>query len=235
MKINLDSLQKKQSKLAIQVITSGKSLYKIAENDLMLALDIQYKNEVAYVAGNLFEYPDKEIRSFVGRFDINFPYIPRFFSFREGPPLLAFYKHFIKTTSYQPKLLIIDGHGLAHPVKLGVASWLGVQANISTLGCAKNTLLEYQGDLREAKGSTLEIHNKSELVGYVLRRQEKINPVFVSAGHLIDLNTSKEVTLNLGGNYKIPDSLRIADQIARKYAENNLDNSLNVLDFGNLN
>lgn len=235
MQIDLLTLEKQQKQLAKQVIVQGNKLYQVQKSDLMLAFDIQYKNEIAYIAGHLFEYPDKEIKNFVGTFAIEMPYIPRFFCFREGPPLLALYQEIINSTHFKPKVLIIDGHGLAHPQKLGVASWLGLKTNIVSIGCAKSTLLPYQGNLLEEKGSVLRLKIAEETLGYVLRRKTGINPIFVSAGHLIDLEMSKEIILNLGGDYKIPDCLRIADHLARKYANNDLESETNIINFTSLN
>ncbi len=200
-------------------IPDGKEGYCPVKGDKILALDIQYTEDFAHIGGDFFEWQGKSIGTFAGVVRASVPYIPSYFCFREGPPLLSFIEYLQKQLSIVPQLIIIDGHGIAHPRKLGVACWIGIATKIPTLGCAKDTLVHYQGELGEAKGSRVPVLVDSNLVGYVLRTQDGIKPLFVSPGHLVSLETSVEIVLSLPGEYRIPDPLRNADQAARHHAK----------------
>ncbi|MGB1217271.1 MAG: endonuclease V, partial [Saprospiraceae bacterium] len=123
---------------------------------------------------------------------------------------------------------IIDGHGTAHPRKLGVASWVGIKTKIPSIGIAKDTLLkfDYKSNLAEAENSSLPVHLDGETVGYALRTQESIKAVFVSAGHLISQNQALDVVKRIKGEYRIPEPIRRADQKARLAAKAEIELSL---------
>jgi deoxyribonuclease V len=218
----IQKLQRLQAKWAKQIqIPKESQLTYFLENPI-LALDIQYEDEKAYLGGSL-ALPNGTQIDFTAESQTGISYIPGLFCFREGPPLQAFIKKTQdSTTCSKPKLLIIDGHGQAHPEKLGVATWLGIRLNTPTIGCAKKSLLWYKGDLGEERGSTLPVFNQDEKVGEVLRTQDGINPLFVSIGNLISLEDARKVILNLSGNYRLPDLLRRADQLARAAARQDL-------------
>ncbi len=108
---------------------------------------------------------------------ISFPYIPGLFSFREVPPLLRAFEKL----ENKPDVIICDGHGVAHPKGIGMASHLGVELKIPTVGCAKKRLIGAydKSELSIAKGSELPLRWCSEKVGVALRTQENINPYLV--------------------------------------------------------
>jgi deoxyribonuclease V len=112
----------------------------------------------------------------------------------------------------------MDGHGLAHPRRFGLACWVGVKTGVPAIGCAKRTLLQYSGEVERTRGNYLLIEDKDEILGAVLRTQDGVKPVFVSPGHKISLQTAIQVVLRLAPRYRIPDPLRVADQSARACA-----------------
>ncbi|NUM35320.1 MAG: endonuclease V [Candidatus Brocadiae bacterium] len=187
--------------------------------DKILALDIQYVGDFAHIGGDLWEWQGGHIDTFAAAVKSSFPYVPGYFCFREGPPLLSFYEKLRDQYQIFPDLIIIDGHGTAHPRKLGVACWMGIATKVPTIGCAKDTLVHYEGALEEKKAARLPVFVDKDLVGYVLRTQDGIKPLFVSPGHLVSLETSALVILGLPGEYRIPDILRNADQAARHHAK----------------
>lgn len=142
-----------------------------------------------------------------------------FFCFCEGPPFLKVVNLVQQYFNLKPDMLITDGHGIAHPRRFGVACWLGVQMNLPTIGCAKQTLLDYNGVLGKKRGSWLAVWLESEMVGKVLRTQDGVKPIFVSAGHRISLTTAAEVIFNLAPRYRLCEPLRRADQAARAFAK----------------
>lgn len=185
---------------------------------MICTLDIQYEGEMAYIAADIHSYGYGEL----GRYGLILPveqdYVPGFFAFREGPLLLQMIRQLIEVEGLHPRLLIIDGHGVAHPRKIGLASWVGVQADISTIGIGKDSLLKFSGELAEEAGSTLPIYWQDELRGYALRTVTGIKPVFVSAGHRISQKEALSIVQSLAGKYRIIDPIRRADMAARKMA-----------------
>jgi lipoprotein-releasing system ATP-binding protein len=218
---HLERLEAQQDALAKKVVIEADgSGYIPTQEDLIFSLDIQYVGEEAYVAIDVQKANGELLGTYVSKEATGMEYVPRYFAFREGPPLLSALKKLEAAHGLKAKLLIVDGHGIAHPRRLGVASWLGVQMDTPTIGMAKKTLLQYTGDAKQERGSQLPIMEEGETLGCVLRTQTDIQPVFVSIGHKISLTTAVQVLLELSEEgYRIPEPLRRADQAARAYAK----------------
>ena len=142
--------------------------------------------------------------------DVSVPYVPGFLAFREIPLLL---KTFRKLKS-KPDIVIVDGHGIAHPRRLGIAAHFGVVAGIPTIGCAKKPLYGEFELPCERKGcfSPIKAPDTKETLGYALRTRNGVKPVYVSPGNLIDLNGTLELMLKLSerSKYRIPEPTRLA-------------------------
>jgi deoxyribonuclease V len=135
-----------------------------------------------------------------------FPYIPGLLSFRESPALLEAWEKL----EVQPDLVVIDGQGYAHPRRFGIASHFGVLIDLPTVGCAK-TVLVGKYETPDAKaGSYSPLIDREELIGAALRTQDGVNPVFVSVGHRINLESAIEVVLRCTTDYRIPEPTRQA-------------------------
>jgi deoxyribonuclease V len=218
--MDLTYLADLQTKWATQVVIPPDNAgYVPQPNDMIFSLDIQYVGDTAFVGLDIQRYSGKLIGTYVGQTYVEVAYFPQFFCFREGPPLLKMVNFVQQHFNQLPNVLITDGHGIAHPRRFGVACWLGVQTNQPVIGCAKQTLLGYQGDLDKARGSWLPVLLDNEMVGKALRTQEDIKPIFVSAGHKINLHTATEMVLKLASKYRLCEPLRRADQAARAYAK----------------
>lgn len=140
-----------------------------------------------------------------------FPYIPGLFSFRELPPLI---KAFAKL-QHTPDLVVCDGQGYAHPRRFGLACHLGVIFDIPTIGCGKTRLLgEYQNPAA-TRGAIAPLVDHDEVIGNVLRTQTDINPIYVSIGHRVSLETACKWVLQLAPEYRLPETTRQADQAVR--------------------
>jgi len=116
-------------------------------------------------------------------------------------------------------LLIVDGHGTAHPRRLGVASWLGIRMEVPSIGVAKDPLLRKAYAVGSEKGDRLPIYDKEELIGHVLRTREEVKPVYVSSGHRVNQNTAVETIFALTGDFRIIEPIRRADQVARRFSK----------------
>lgn len=185
-------------------------------NDLILTLDIQYEGDTAYIAGDVQRCNGNSEGIFLKQDVVTEAYVPQFFAFREGPLLQRFVETWMIHTGLKPDVVLIDGHGTAHPRQFGVACWLGVMMDLSTVGCAKDTLVRYEGTLAEEKDSILPILNaNNDIIGHLLRTQNGVKPNFVSSGHRVHQMSAIELVKSIGGKYRIPESLRRADIAAR--------------------
>lgn len=201
------------------IIPPDNTGYTPHSEDLIFGLDIQYRNQTAFVGLDIQCYSGERIATYVGQMSVDIEYVPQFFCFREGPPLLETINWVQQHFNLAPKVLITDGHGIAHPRRFGVACWLGIQTQLPVIGCAKQTLLDYQGVLDDERGSLLSVWLNNEPVGNVLRTQNGVKPVFVSPGHQINLTTATNMILHLSPKYRLCEPLRRADQAARAYAK----------------
>lgn len=139
-----------------------------------------------------------------------FPYLPGLLAFREAPVLLAA----LEQLRSAPDLLVCDGHGLAHPRRCGVACHLGVLTSLPTIGCAKTRFIGEHDEPGSQRGDRTPLVDVGELVGYVLRTQDRVKPVYVSPGHGIGFDQSCAVVLDLCSKFRLPDPLRHADHLS---------------------
>ncbi|MDU8422036.1 endonuclease V, partial [Pseudomonas syringae] len=87
--------------------------------------------EVTRAAVAVLRYPTLELVEYqIARIPTVMPYIPGFLSFRELPALLQAWQQL----SLQPDLVFVDGQGIAHPRRLGVASHFGLMIDVPTIG-----------------------------------------------------------------------------------------------------
>lgn len=125
----------------------------------------------------VLSYPALEMVESVWHYgSVPLPYIPEFLAFREAPNLVEAYGKL----QHEPDLIMVDGHGIAHPRRLGIASQLGVLLNIPTIGVAKKVLTGTYQEPEKTKGSITPLLHKGENLGNVIRTKDNVKPVFVS-------------------------------------------------------
>jgi len=117
----------------------------------------------------------------------------------------------------KPDVVVLDGNGILHPRRMGVASHFGILANQATIGCAKSILYGENHVPDKIRLSHAEIRSHRELLGFALRTKFNCKPVYVSAGHLITQHQSLEIMKKCCGNYRIPEPTRIAHEIVNKF------------------
>ncbi|MCB0641298.1 MAG: endonuclease V [Phaeodactylibacter sp.] len=191
--------------------------YRPVAGDCFVALDIQYAGEEGFVAMAVGHWAQPGTAVFVSRQQVDQPYIPGYFSFREGPLLQRALEQLGAEKQIHPQLLIVDGHGTAHPRKMGIACWLGLQLDTPAIGVAKEPLMKQPYTLAEEKGSTHPVLLDEEIVGCVLRTRTGVKPVFVSSGHRVAQQEAVRIALALTGPYRIIEPIRQADQAARAF------------------
>jgi deoxyribonuclease V len=132
--------------------------------------------------------------------------VPGLLSFRESPSVLEAWAR-LKT---EPDAVMFDGQGLAHPRRVGIASHVGLLIERPTLGCAKSVLVGKYEEPGAERGSWTPLVDKGETVGAALRTKDRVQPIFVSPGHLIDLEAAVALTLRCHGGYRQPEPTRRA-------------------------
>ncbi|MGQ4877707.1 deoxyribonuclease V [Billgrantia sp. LNSP4103-1] len=152
------------------------------------------------------------VEQVVHREPTRMPYIPGLLSFREIPAALA---AFAKLET-RPELVMVDGQGIAHPRRLGVASHLGLWLDLPTIGVAKSILCGRHEAVPEARGAWMPLMHRGETVGAALRSREKVKPIFISLGHRISLDTSLDWVIRCLGRTKLPEPTRLADRLASR-------------------
>lgn len=140
---------------------------------------------------------------------LRMPYIPGLLSFRELPPLLEAWDRL----SVKPDVLIFDGHGSAHPRRFGLACHGGLALGVPTIGCAKSLLVGEHGRLGRRRGATADLVHKGEVIGKALRTRTGVRPVYVSAGHLMDVETAAALVLRATAGFREPETTRFAHRL----------------------
>jgi deoxyribonuclease V len=159
----------------------------------------------------VYEFPSLElVETRTAVTDLTFPYIPGLLSFREIPSLAAC----LKKVLLDVDVVICDGHGIAHPRGLGLASHLGVLLRRPTIGCAKSLLVGEYKQPGPKRGSYSPLSYRGKRVGSVLRTRDGIKPVFVSPGHLTDQHGCRRLVLACAARYRLPEPTRHADRLA---------------------
>ena len=133
-------------------------------------------------------------------------YVSGLLSFREAPAILAVWEKL----RCQPDAVMMDGQGIAHPRRIGIASHFGLFVNVPTFGCAKSVLVGRYEEPGVNRGSSSPMLDRGEVVGTALRTKDKVNPVYISPGHLIDLPGAVDLALRCDGGYRIPEPTRRA-------------------------
>lgn len=145
--------------------------------------------------------------------EVLFPYVPGYLAFREVPALMPAWEQL----PLKPDLLVVDGHGIAHPRRLGIAAHFGVLAKTPAVGCAKKVLCGKYEEPSSEKGSNTPLIFKNEIVGAALRTKNAVKPVFVSPGYGIDVPGTVEIISQCVGRYRIPEPTRLAHNIVNRF------------------
>lgn len=179
-------------------------------------IDISIRAERAIAAIVVLDYPSLEVVEVVTEEQaVPFPYVPGYLSFRECPSILAAWEKLRIT----PDLLLVDGQGIAHPRRFGLASHLGVLLDTPAIGCAKTRFIGTHDEPADEAGSYTDLWDHhtdgtDELIGAVLRTRDSVKPLYISVGHKIALPSALDWVLQCGGGYRLPEPTRLAHQAA---------------------
>jgi deoxyribonuclease V len=168
--------------------------------------------EVAFAGVIVYRFPNlEEVERRMARRKLRFPYVPGLLSFRECPILLAAFAR-LRT---EPDLVLIDGHGRAHPRRFGIACHIGILFDKPTIGCAKSRLVGEHQDPDRRAGSTSPLMLEGERLGVVLRTRDNVRPIYVTTGHRVSLDTAVGLVKHCLDGFRIPKPTREADHYVR--------------------
>ena len=213
MRVNTRKLKKEQYKLAERIeLKDGFSRIKYIG-----ACDHFTYNNKLYAAIIVVEYKTMKVVDKVNVVsDVKMPFIPGFQGYREGPALVeAFSK-----LNIRPDILLVDGHGIAHPRKIGVSSHVGLLLDIPTIGVGKKLIV---GDVREGK-----IWYDKEIRGFEVITKEHAHPIYISPGHKITLGSTLKIIKECIQGHKLPEPLQIChkylNRVKKSIVKKNKDN-----------
>lgn len=178
---------------------------------------INEENEQAHAAVVLLTYPELVVvERHIYEEPLRMPYIPGLLSFREAPCVLGAFSKLRQ----RPDLVMVDGQGIAHPRRMGIAAHLGLWLELPTIGCAKSILVGTYNktQLGEEAGSHVPLVYKKDVIGAVVRTRTRVNPMIISPGHKISLETSITYVLACSKGYRLPEPTRLADKLSKDNA-----------------
>ncbi|WP_303723000.1 deoxyribonuclease V [Malonomonas rubra] len=168
----------------------------------------RFRSRLFHAAVVLLSYPDfRPLETVTASLEVDFPYIPGLLSFRELPVVLLA----LEKLQQLPDLLLVDGQGIAHPRRLGLAAHLGLWLDLPTIGCAKTRLYGEHFTVGENKGDFSRLFDKKgNPIGTVLRSRNGVKPLYISPGHLISVERATALALSCCGRYRLPEPIRAA-------------------------
>jgi deoxyribonuclease V len=198
-----------QKQLSQQVVTKD----DFGELKIVAGVDVGFEQggDVTRAAVALLSFPDLQpLEQAIARRPTSFPYIPGFLSFREIPAVLDA----LELLQTQPDMLLCDGHGIAHPRRLGIASHLGVLLSMPTIGVGKSILVGRHEELAQERGQWQPLIHKKEVIGAALRTRAGYKPLYISPGHRVSLETTIQIVMQCTPKYRLPETTRRAHNLA---------------------
>lgn len=198
-----------QQQLAGHILSEG----ELRHIRLVAGIDVSVRktDTVGRGAVVILNYPELELVEVqTAEQNIDFPYIPGLLSFREVPVILSACEKLTNT----PDLIFVDGQGVAHPRRMGLASHLGLIINKPTIGCAKSRLCGHHEPVGTDRGDSVKLIDGEDTIGVVLRTRTNVKPLYISIGHKISLETATRWVLDCGRGYRLPEPTRLAHQAA---------------------
>ena len=200
-----------QRRLAAEVIREGEVIVPHAVGGVDVSVGIDRESARAVVVN--LSYPGLELLQVgVAEGKLDFPYIPGLLSFREAKLILRAWEQL----RVAPDILYVDGHGIAHPRRLGIASHLGLWLDIPTVGCAKSRLCGDYDEPNPTPGATEGLYDRGEQVGVVLRTKRHCRPLFISVGHRLCLENAVAWVQRCRRGYRLPEPTRLAHLASKR-------------------
>lgn len=201
---------------AIQESLRGKLCLTPPEEppETVLGVDVGYNLATGMSRASLVHltFATLEVRqTVVAEVPTTFPYVPGLLSFREIPAILEA----LRQLHEAPSLLMVDGHGIAHPRRMGIAAHLGALLDMPSIGVAKKRLCGEYAEPDVQKGAATPLFYRGEQVGVVLRSRDRVKPLFISPGHRMDVASAEKLVRHCVLRHRLPEPTRLADKFSK--------------------
>ena len=201
---NLEASRKTQRDIASKVIV--KDNFK-SPPSIVAGVDLAFLEEDGIAACAAMDFPPRqlvEVKQTVTH--LTFPYVSTFLAFREGPAMFEA----ISSMCSKIDVLLVNGQGIAHPLRCGLASHLGVVSGRPTIGVASSRLIGEYDSEPQYEGEAVLLKDRGDTVGWVLKPQLSSRLIFVSPGHLVGLESSLRIVKDCILRHRLPEPLRMA-------------------------
>lgn len=198
-----------QQQLRSEVVTQD----QLREVRRVAGVDVGFEDdgETTRAAVAVLSFPDLQlVEQAIARRPTQFPYIPGLLSFREVPAVLDA----LEKLRQSPDILLCDGMGTAHPRRFGIACHIGILVDLPSIGVGKSRLVGHHAPVPDEKGAWVPLIDKGETIGAVLRTRVKTNPLYISPGHRVSLETAIATVLRCTTKYRLPETTRCAHKLA---------------------
>ncbi|MGB8644087.1 MAG: deoxyribonuclease V [Anaerolineae bacterium] len=198
-----------QRDLAVQVVEQN----EFGPIHYVAGVDVGFEEDktLSRAAAVVLSFPDlAPVESGVARRPVTFPYIPGLLAYREIPVVLDA----LAQLTTEPDVIIVDGHGRAHPRRFGIACQLGVLLDRASIGCGKSILVGQAQEPENRIGAWTPLVDKGAVIGAAVRTKLNVKPVYVSIGNKIDLPTAVDIVLRCTTRYRVPETTRYAHNVA---------------------
>uniref|UniRef100_A0A7J2TKZ2 Endonuclease V n=1 Tax=Archaeoglobus fulgidus TaxID=2234 RepID=A0A7J2TKZ2_ARCFL len=180
--MNLEELKREQLKIAEKVDLTDR--YSFEDIRFVIGVDQTFIGNEIISCAVKFDFPSlRELKRNFSIDEVNFPYIPTFLMFREGEPAIRAVKELVEDRT----VILVDGSGIAHPRKCGLATYIAIKTDTPTIGVTKRRLF---GEI-VGKGEIREIRGFGELIGFCLK--VKNGEIYISPGSYISPRTALEI------------------------------------------
>ncbi|WP_456468375.1 endonuclease V [Archaeoglobus sp.] len=213
--MNLEKLKAIQEELSRKVVLED--MFSLDEVRYVVGVDQAFLNDEVISCAVKFTFPELErVDEAVGVEKVDFPYIPTFLMFREGEPAVKVVRKVVE----EKTVILVDGSGIAHPRKCGLATYIAISVGKPAVGITKKKLY---GEVVKEDGLT-KLKDGERTIGYVLKTCKRCNPIYISPGSYISPETSLRIVEMCLRGYKLPEPIRMAHNLAGEVKKSLLSN-----------
>lgn len=220
MKLDVDRLRNEQAEIARRIRLQPK-FASLGCIQTVAAADVSCSrfSKTGYAAVVMFSFPAlRLLQEGTAVQTLDFPYVPGYLAYREAPLIDACLAQFKE----RPDVLVCDGQGIAHPRGAGIASHIGVEHGLVTVGCGKSRLVGEFVEPGRERGARSDLMHHDQKIGEVLRTRSNVKPLFISPGHQIDFEQATALILALCPRFRQPEPIRAAHKRVNRMRANAL-------------
>jgi len=196
-------------------IAANVSLADSFSTDFVAGVDQAFLGELIISGAVLLNVADRVIARASSAMKAALPYVPGLLSFREGPAAIRA----VKELRPKPTLLFVDGCGINHPRRAGLASFIGIMLDLPTIGISKRVLCG-EGEPPQRASTASPLIFEGEQVGHLLKSKDGCRPIVVAPGHRVSMQSSLDLARRYIGGGKLPEPCRLAHEHANLVKRN---------------